>query len=262
MRPFHSAPPTYSLTRSLTHPLTRNPPPRHPPHAHAVAEKSATSDYLTRENNVRLGVWARLGLPSTMSLSSFSSLSSYSSESDVSLSTIFDFGLFKTSTSRARRKRTPEPARPRLIKDTHTRRSTRKRSVTPTRTPVSSRYDDRAAVVPYSHGLRSPSSRSGISYSDIDRWRATTIGGSDFTYSSTSSISQSSVTTSSVVSSSRTRSSRIDTSSRRSTAFAPRQLKGPSATSQHPHPGIRHDPLRICEHCRTAFPLAAILTLG
>ena len=55
---------------------------------------------------------------------------------------------------------------------------------------------------------------------DIDRWKA-----SDFTYSSTSSISlfsQSSVTTSYVVSSSRTRSSRIDASSRRSTASASR----------------------------------------
>jgi hypothetical protein len=185
-----------------------------------------------------------------MSLSSFSSLSSYSSESDISLSTVFDFGFFKASTSRPRRKRTPVPSRP-SPKDTDTRRS--KRSVTPTRTPVSSRYDDRAAVVPYSRGLRSPDSKSGISYSDIDRWRATTIGGSDFTYSSTSSISQSSVTTSSVVSSSRTRSSRIDASNRRYAAPASRQLKPPSVTSQHPHPEIRHDPLRICEHCRTAF---------
>jgi len=122
-----------------------------------------------------------------MSLSSFSSLSSYSSESDINLSTIFDFGLFKASTSRPRRKRTPVPSRPRP-KDTHT-------SITPTRTPVSLRYDDRAAIVPYSHGLRSPGSKSGISCSDIDRWRATTISSSDFTYSSTSSISQSSVTT-------------------------------------------------------------------
>lgn len=251
--------PFHSLRHLHTHPLTRNPPPpRHPPHAHAVAE--TVSDSRLSHSRKQRASWclARPASPPPppMSLSSFSSLSSYSSESDVSLSTVFDFGFFKTtSTSRARRKRPrAEPSsRPRL-KDTDTDTRRRKRSVTPTRTPVSSRYDaDRAAVVPYSHGLRSPGSKSGISYSDIDRWRATTIGGSDFTYSSTSSISQSSVTTSSVVTSSRTRSSRVDASSRRSTVSASRKPIAPSVPPQHPQPGFRHDPPQICEHCRTPF---------
>ncbi|KAH9033002.1 hypothetical protein EDB85DRAFT_1890441 [Lactarius pseudohatsudake] len=172
-----------------------------------------------------------------MSLSSFSSLSSYSSESDIG--TIFGIGLFKSSRPRRRsppitdRKRTPSPPK------------RRKRSVTPTRTPVpSSRYD--GAVVPYS--LRSPGSKSGISYSDIDRWRTATVGGSDFTYSSESSISQSSVTSSSVVSSSRSRSSRIE-SSRRTIASSSRQIQAPSVATHLPHSGIHFDPPQICEHC-------------
>jgi len=202
-----------------------------------------------------------------MSLSSFSSLSSYSSESD--LSTVFDIGLFKSSRARARRRRSsssPAPApgltpTPKSASTRHKddRRPTRSPSRGHTRrrrkrsgTPVSPRYD--GALVPYA--LRSPGSRSGISYSDIDRWRAGTIGGSDFTYSSESSVTQSSVT-SSVDSSSRTRSSRIDASSRRSTSCGSRQLKAPSIASQHPHPhphpGIHHEPPRICEHCRTGF---------
>ena len=175
-----------------------------------------------------------------MSLSSFSSLSSYSSESDIG--TIFGIGLFKSSRPRRRsppisvKKRTPSPPRRR-----------RKRSVTPTRTPISSsRYD--GAIVPYS--LRSPGSKSGISYSDIDRWRAATVGGSDFTYSSESSITQSTVTSSSVVSSSRSRSSRIESSSRRTVASSSRQLQVPSVATRPPHSGIHFDPPQICEHCR------------
>ena len=174
-----------------------------------------------------------------MSLSSFSSLSSYSSESDIG--TIFGIGLFKTSRPRRRstqisdKKRTPSPPK------------RRKRSITPTRTPVStSRYD--GVLVPYS--LRSPGSKSGISYSDIDRWRTATVGGSDFTYSSESSITQSSVTSSSVVSSSRSRSSRIEMSSHRTVASTSRQLEAPSVATRPPHSGIHFDPPQICEHCR------------
>lgn len=172
-----------------------------------------------------------------MSLSSFSSLSSYSSESDVS--TIFGIGLFKSSRPRRRsriadRKRSPSPPK------------RRKRSITPTRTPVSSSRH-LGLVVPYA--LRSPGSRSGISYRDIDRWRTATVGGSDFTYSSESSISQSSVTSSSVVSSSRSRSSRIETSSRRTIASSSRQLPAPSGATHPPHSGIHFDPPQICEHC-------------
>ncbi|KAI9449287.1 hypothetical protein BJY52DRAFT_1308167 [Lactarius psammicola] len=173
-----------------------------------------------------------------MSLSSFSSLSSYSSESDIG--TIFGIGLFKSSRPRRRsppitdRKRTPSPPR------------RRKRTITPTRTPVSSSRHN-GVLVPYS--LHSPGSKSGISYSDIDRWRTATIGGSDFTYSSESSITQSSVTSSSVVSSSRSRSSRIETSSRRSIASSSRQLRAPSVATHLPHSGIHFDPPQICEHC-------------
>ncbi|KAI0245142.1 hypothetical protein BJV78DRAFT_1288909 [Lactifluus subvellereus] len=174
-----------------------------------------------------------------MSISSFSSLSSYSSESDIS--TLFDFGLFKSSRTR-RSRRSPGSSRNRDNKQSPSRR--RKRSVTPTRTPISSRYG--GVVVPYS--MRSPGSKSGISYSDIDRWRAATIRGSDFTYSSESSVTQSSVTSSSVLSS-RTRSSRIESSIRRSSASGSRQLKAPSVASQHQHPGIHYDPPQICEHC-------------
>ncbi|KAH9975127.1 hypothetical protein BGW80DRAFT_1300701 [Lactifluus volemus] len=177
-----------------------------------------------------------------MSLSSFSSLSSPSSESDIS--TVFEFGLFKSS--RARR-RSPLPSRNRERRQSPSRQ--RKRSVTPTRTPISSRYD--GAVVPYSK--RSPGSKSGISYSDIDRWRTATIGGSDFTYSSESSVTQSSVISSSVISSSRTHSSRIETSTRRSSAAISRQLKAPPVASQHLHSGIHYDPPNICEHCRRAW---------
>ena len=200
-----------------------------------------------------------------MSLSSFSSLSSYTSESDIS--TLLDLDLFKekkkkTSSSRALahalRRRSPSPEPPRL-KDRrssparHTKRGKRS-SITPTptrtRTPVSSSRYDRA-LVPYSP-QRSPGSKSGITYSDIDRWRAATVGGSDFTYSSESSVTVSSVTSSSFVSnSSRTRSSRIDGySSRRSVASGSRRLDAP--TSHAPQLGIRHDPSQICEHCRTA----------
>jgi hypothetical protein len=176
-----------------------------------------------------------------MSLSSFSSLSSYSSESDVT--TLLDFGLFKSS--RARR-RSPKPSRNRDKRRSPSRQ--RKRSVTPTRTPISSRYG--GVVVPYS--MRSPGSKSGVSYSDIDRWRAATIGGSDFTYSSESSVTQSSVTPSSVISSSRTRSSRIESSSRRSSTCGSKQLRAPSVVPQHQDPGIHYDPPHICEHCRRA----------
>jgi hypothetical protein len=204
-----------------------------------------------------------------MSLSSFSSLSSYSSESDIG--TLLDFNLFKSSkSSKSRpradananahahahtRRRSPESPR---IKDgrpssssRHTRTRTKRRSITPTRTPVSSsRYDDGSrALVPYS--FHSPS-KSGISYSDIDRWRAATIGGSEFTYSSESSVTVSSVTSPSYISSaSRTRSSLVGSSSRRSAASAYKRLKVPSIAPQHPHPGIHHDPSQICEHCRT-----------
>ena len=99
-------------------------------------------------------------------------------------------------------------------------RERKQRSITPTRTPVSSpRYDDGAhahALVPYP--FHSPGSKSGISYWDIDRWRAATIGCSDFTYSSESSVTVSSVTSPSYIYSSRTRASPINNSSRRSTA--------------------------------------------
>lgn len=176
-----------------------------------------------------------------MSVSSFSSLSSYTSESDIS--TLFDFGLFKSSRTR---RRPPGPSQDKEKKSSPSRQ--RKRSVTPTRTPISSRYG--GVVVPYS--MRSPGSKSGISYSDIDRWRTATIGGSDFTYSSESSVTQSSVTASSVVSSSRTPSSRIESSIRPSSASGSRQLKAPSVASQHQHPGIHYDPPQICEHCRRA----------
>lgn len=206
-----------------------------------------------------------------MSLSSFSSLSSYSSESDIG--TLLDFNLFKSSSSRPRakahahtRRRSPESPR---IKDRrpssssrHTPTRAKRRSITPTRTPISSsRYDDGTrALVPYS--FHSPGSKSGISYSDIDRWRAATVvGGSDFTYSSESSVTVSSVTSPSYIySASRTRSSRIDSSSRRSAASDYKRLKFPSIASQHPHPSIHHDPSQICEHCRTVLihPLRAI----
>jgi hypothetical protein len=203
-----------------------------------------------------------------MSLSSFSSLSSYTSESDIS--TLINLDLFKSSSSsraRARdaharahrahhRRRSPVPRR---IKDSRERRrsspspsrrtkGTTQRSVTPTRTtPISpSRYD--GALVPYAP--QSPGSKSGITYSDIDRWRTATVGGSDFTYSSESSVTVSSVASSSFVSS-RTRSSRIDSSSRRSAASGSKRVYAPSDTSRHPHLGIHHDPSQFCEHCRT-----------
>jgi hypothetical protein len=178
-----------------------------------------------------------------MSLSSFSSLSSYSSGSDIG--TIFGIGLFKSSRPRRRsppiavRKRSPSPPRRR-----------KKRSVTPTRTPISSsRYD--GAIVPYS--LRSSGSKSGISYSDIDRWRTATIGGSDFTYSSESSVTQSTVTSSSALTSSPSRSSRIES---RTIASSSRQLQVPSVVTRAPHSGIHFDPPEICEHCRRShhFP--------
>ena len=200
-----------------------------------------------------------------MSLSSFSSLSSYSSESDIG--TLLDFNLFKSSSSRPRssanthahartRRRSPESPRSKDRRPTsssrHTHTRAKRRSITPTRTPISSsRYDDGArALVPYS--FHSPS-KSGISYSDIDRWRAGTIGGSEFTYSSESSVTVSSVTSPSYISSaSRTRSSRFDSSSRRSSASDYRRLKAPAIASKHPHPSTHHDPSQICEHCRTA----------
>jgi hypothetical protein len=206
-----------------------------------------------------------------MSLSSFSSLSSYSSESDIG--TLLDFKLFKSSpSSRPRaatahthtRRGSPESPRikdrdrdsdrkpsPSSSRHTHTR--TKRRSTTPTRTPASSsRYDDGArALVPYP--FHSPGSKSGISHSDIDRWRtATILGGSDFTYSSESSVTVSSATSPSYISSaSRTRSSRIDSSSRRSAASRYKRLKAPSIAPQNPHPATHHDPSQICEHCRT-----------
>lgn len=205
-----------------------------------------------------------------MSLSSFSSLSSYSSESDIG--TLLDFNLFKSpksksksSSSRPRadanahthsRRRSPESPRSKdrrpssSSRHTHTR--AKRRSITPTRTPLSSsRYDDGSrALVPYS--FHSPGSKSGISHSDIDRWRVATNGGSDFTYSSASSVTVSSVTSSSYTSSAfRTRSSRIDSSSRRSAASDYNRVKAPSIASKHPHPSTHHDPSQICEHCRT-----------
>jgi hypothetical protein len=226
------------FTRALRHSHTR--PPKSP---------LATLGFLTRRRIVAVYPIISTRGQRAMSLSSFSSLSSYTSESDIS--TLFDFVPFKSSTRGTRRKSPGRPSKSSLSKDRspsspRSRHARRKRSVTPTRSPVSSRYD--RAVVPYS--WRSPGSKSSISYSDIDRWRTATIGGSNFTYSSGSSITQSSVT-SSVVSSSRTRSSRID-SSRRSTASSSRQLKAPSVSSRHPHPGIHHEPSGICEHCRTA----------
>ena len=206
-------------------------------------------------------------LPRAMSISSFSSLSSYSSESDIG--TLLDFNLFKSSSSRPRanananahapaRRRSPESPRSKDRRPSSSSRHThhtraKRRSITPTRTPVSSsRYDDGArALVPYS--LHSPGSKSGISYSDIDRWRVATVAGSDFTYSSESSVTVSSVTSPSYISSaSRTRSSRFDSSSRRSATSDYKRLKAPSITSQHPHPSIHHDPTQICEHCRKA----------
>ncbi|KAH9953025.1 hypothetical protein BC827DRAFT_1273894 [Russula dissimulans] len=206
-----------------------------------------------------------------MSLSSFSSLSSYSSESDIS--TLFDFAPFKSSKpSRARRSSPGQVgagAAPQLNKKQDSgasrspaRPSTRrsKRSVTPTPTPASpisnssSRHYNRGAVVPYA--LRSPASKSGVSYSDIDRWRTATISGSDFTYSSGSSITQSTITSSSVFSTSRTRSSRLDVDdisgsrqSTRSTTSRSKQVKAPSVASQQAHQGIHHDSDGICEHC-------------
>ena len=184
-----------------------------------------------------------------MSISSFSSLSSYSSGSDIG--TIFGIGLFKSSRPRRRSPRISERKR-----NSSPPPRRRKRSVTPTRTPVSSsRYD--GALVPYS--LRSPGSKSGISHSDIDRWRAATVGGSDFTYSSESSITQSSVTSSSAASSSRSRSSRI--SSRRTIASTSRQLQIPSVTTRPPHSGIHFDPPQICEHCRrSSLPVVTSIT--
>jgi hypothetical protein len=203
-----------------------------------------------------------------MSLSSFSSLSSYSSESDIG--TLLDFNLFKSSSSRPRankahtRQRSPESPRSKdrrpssSSRHTHTR--AKRRSITPTRTPISSpRYDDGArALVPYSY--HSPGSKSGISYSDIDRWRAATVvGGSDFTYSSESSVTVSSVTSPSYISSaSRTRSSLIDSSSRRSAGSGYKRLKAPSIP---PQPAIHHDPSQICEHCRTAQYILFLVSL-
>ena len=122
----------------------------------------------------------------------------------------------------------------------------RKCSVTPTRTPVSSSRYNHGALVPYS--LRNPGSKSGISHSDINQWRAATVGGTDFTYSSKSSITQSSVTLSSVSSSSCSSSSCI--SSRRTIASTSRQLQIPSVMTRPPHSGIHFDTPQICEHCR------------
>jgi hypothetical protein len=252
-----------------THTPTHSPPPPIPSPPLSILTRSPTLRLLEQNNNnnnnVRFGCCHGPGPPpKNMSLSSFSSLSSYSSESDIS--TVFDLGLFKkksSSTTRDPRRYRISPVRPskssksKSKSKSNDRRSSpsrptrRKRSVTPTRSPVSSRYDRDRAVVPYS--WRSPGSKSGISYSDIDRWRAATSAGSDFTYSSESSITQFSLT-SSVVSSSRTRSSRIDATSRHSTASSPRRLKLPSVASQHPHPGIHLEPPQICEHCRTAYP--------
>lgn len=194
-----------------------------------------------------------------MSLSSFSSLSSYSSESEIS--TVFDLNLFKSSSSSRAlahaSRRSPEPPR---IKDSkpspssrHTHTRAKRRSIAPTRTPVSSsRYDDGArALVPYS--FHSPGSKSGISYSDIDRWRTATVGGSEFTYSSESSVTVSSVTSPSYTySASRTRSSHLDGSSRRSTTSGYRRLKAPPVISQQSHLATHHNPSQICDHCRTA----------
>ena len=206
-----------------------------------------------------------------MSLSSFSSLSSYSSESDIG--TLLDFNLFKSSSSRPRAsanahartsRRSPESPRSKDRRPSssprHTHTRAKRRSITPTRTPISSsRYDDGArALVPFS--FHSPS-KSGISYSDIDRWRAATIGGSEFTYSSESSVTVSSVTSPSYISSaSRTRSSRFDSSSRRSSASGYRRLKAPTIAPQHPHPSIHHDPSQICEHCRTALYILSLMS--
>jgi hypothetical protein len=221
------------------------------------------SDY---QRTIRQRVRSTFASLFAMSLSSFSSLSSYSSESDIG--TLLDYKIFKSSPSRPRAdaraptRRRPSPESPRTkdkdrrpissSRHTHTHTRAKRRSITPTRTPVtSSRYDDGSrALVPYS--FHSPGSKSGISHSDIDRWRAATLGGSDFTYSSESSVTVSSVTSPSYVSSaSRTRSSRVDGSSRRSVASGYKRLKAPSTASQHPHPAIHHDPSRICEHCRT-----------
>lgn len=237
------------FTRAVRHSHTRpKNPPRHPRASSRIAELSPTHPIISARGQ------------RAMSLSSFSSLSSYTSESDIS--TLFDFALFKSSARGARRKSPGRPSNLSLSKDRspsspRSRHARRKRSVTPTptRSPVSSSRYDRA-VVPYS--WRSPGSKSSISYSDIDRWRTATIGGSNFSYSSGSSITQSSVTSSILSSSRTTRSSRID-SSRRSTASSSRRLKAPSVSSRHPHPGIHHEPSGICEHCRTAsiilFPL-------
>ena len=122
----------------------------------------------------------------------------------------------------------------------------RKRSITPTRTPVSSSRYNHGALVPYS--LRNPGSKSGISHSDINRWRAATVGGTDLTYSSESSITQSLATLSSISSSSRSSSSPI--SSHRTIASTSRQLQIPSVTTCPPHSGIHFDTPQICKHCR------------
>jgi hypothetical protein len=116
-----------------------------------------------------------------------------------------------------------------------------------------SRYD--GVVVPYS------GNKSGISYSDVDRWRTTTIEGSDLTYSSESSVTLSSLISSSIVSSSRTHSSRIETSTCRSSAANSRQPKAPSVALQHLHSGIHYDPPDIGEHCcRDTPPVISPIT--
>ncbi len=207
-----------------------------------------------------------------MSLSSFSSLSSYSSDSESDISTLFDFNLSKPSSSRPHahaRRRSPEPPRIKYRRPSpsppsrHTHTRAKRRSITPTRTPVSSsKYDNGArALVPSS--FHSPGSKSGISYNDINRWRAGTIGGSEFTYSSESSVTVSSVTSPSYVSSvsrTRIRYSHFDSSSRRSTTSGHKRLKAPSIASQHSHPANHHDPSQICEHCRTAQYILFLLS--
>ena len=246
-------------------------------HTHTLKPTfSLTVDSSPRQSPTRLSTTIRQRVRLrlfAMSLFSFSSLSSYSSESDIG--TLLDFNLFKSSPSRrphidagarahARRRTPPESPRKKEDKNgrpssssrhTHTHTRAKRRSITPTRTPVSSsRYDDGArALVPYS--FHSPGSKSGISHSDIDRWRVATIGGSEFTYSSESSVTVSSVTSPSYISSaSRTRSSRIDSSSRRSVASGYKRLKAPSTASQD------HDPSQICEHCRTAQYILFLLS--
>jgi hypothetical protein len=124
-----------------------------------------------------------------MSLSSFSSLSSYSSESDIGVHHVqpmLPLQLTLTLT---------------LVKDLRSLLGVRtgdqvRHLVTRTREQSEEashpcahqfKYDDgaRALVLYYPH---SPGSKSSISYSDINRWRAATIGGSKFTYSSESSV--------------------------------------------------------------------------